>query len=378
SRPEYSYHEVLALWLLVLFAQGLLNFGNRFLIGRTAERLLARLRTSLYDHIQALPLRYFDEKRRGEMLALLTYDADVLSSFVTGPLLNLLPQFVILVGALWFIFLIDHKLVLLIAAFVPLLFLLIKILGRSVRPLSSAIIDEYARMYALADENLQMLPAIKSFTREEIESERFRRCNQRLLGLNTHYLRIQSMLSPLIHFLAALAILVLLWLSSARLQAGHLSSAELVSLLLYSLLLARPVSSLADLYGQIQHARGALQRLTGIFAINPEPEDTDQNRLPPVTGEIEFQGVEFSYPGREKVLCGVNLFIKAGETLAITGANGCGKSTLVHLLQRFLEPDQGRILIDGMDIARFGLRSLRSQIGVVQQDMLLLNGTVRE
>lgn len=373
-----SYIEILALWMLVLVVSGVLNFGNHFLIGRTAEDLLARLRTRLYDHIQALPLRYFDEKRRGEMLALLTYDADLLSSFVTGPVLSLLPQFVILAGALWFILLIDPKLALLIAFLIPVFYLIIKLLGRSVRPLSRAIIDEYARLYALADENLQMLPAIKSFTREPIESGRFRQCNQRLLGLNWRYLRIQSLLSPLIHFLAALGILLLLWLSTARLQAGHMTSSDLVSLLLYGMLLTRPVSSLADLYGQIQHTRGALERLAGVFSLNPEPQDKGRNILPPVKGTVEFRNVAFSYPGRDSVLCKVDLQIQAGEIIAITGINGCGKSTLVHLLQRFIDPHEGCILIDGVNIAGVGLYSLRSQIGVVQQDMLLLNGTVRD
>ena len=144
------------------------------------------------------------------------------------------------------------------------------------------------------------------------------------------------------------------------------------------MLLTRPVSSLADLYGQVQRAMGAAERLSDVFAIEPEPSHRGGARLPQVQGEIEFREIHFGYPGRDKTLCGVNLRIEAGETVAINGNNGSGKSTLVYLLQRFADPEQGTILIDGIDISKVDLESLRCQIGVVPQKVLLLNGTVSE
>ena len=378
SAAGYTWQEILFLWVGVLIVLAVCNFGNRYLIGNTSNAMLSRLRTRLYDHIQSLPPAYFDDKRRGEMLALITYDADVLSNFVTGPFINLLPQFVVLIGALFFILMIDPVLATLVGLLVPLFYLITKIIGRRVRPLSGSIMDEYAKMYSIADENLQMLPVIKSFTREKIESGRFRQSNQRLFALNSRYLWIQSLFSPLMRCIAAMAILFLLWLSSVKLQSGQLRGPELVSLLFYGMLLAAPVSNLADLYGQIQHAKGATKRLLEIFAVSPEPADSEMKALPPVRGNIEFRNVEFSYSGRDKVLCGLDLTIGVGETIAITGKNGCGKSTLVNLLQRFVLPQKGSIHIDGVDIATVSLGSLRSQIGVVPQNVLLLNGSIRE
>ena len=354
----------------------MLTFGNRYLLANTGEKMLAQLRIRLYDHLQSLPLAYFHDHKRGETLSLLTYDAEVVSQFVTGTLLGLFPHFVTFFGALILIFIIDPMIAVLMGFFVPLFFLVMKILGRKIRPISRAMIDEYAGTFSIAEENLNLLPVIKSYTREKIESNRFREGNFRLLNLTSRYIRIQSLMSPVVHFLAATGIILLLWVTSTKIGTDELMPAELVSLLLYGMLLTRPVSGLADVYGQIQRTRGAAERLIEVFASEPEPVETHQPALAKVKGEIEFRDVHFNYPGRYKILDGINQSIQAGETVALTGKNGAGKSTLVHLLQRFADPQQGQILIDGTDIREVSLASLRNQIGYVQQNILLLNGTV--
>jgi ABC-type multidrug transport system fused ATPase/permease subunit len=144
------------------------------------------------------------------------------------------------------------------------------------------------------------------------------------------------------------------------------------------MLLTQPISGLANVYGQVQSTRGAADRLQAFFAEQAEPDEKGQTDLPAVKGSIEFNDVSFSYPGRDPVLKHFNLKIDAGETLAITGPNGAGKSTLAYLLMRFDNPSSGRILIDDNDISQYNLKSLREQIGIVSQNTLLLNGTVRD
>ena len=178
--------------------------------------------------------------------------------------------------------------------------------------------------------------------------------------------------------MAAASILLLLWVGSIRFESGQLGIEQLVSLLLYGMLLTRPVSGLADVYGQVQRARSAAERLIEVLAVEVESPDSGEAVLSKVKGEIEFSDVEFGYQDRENILQGLNLKILAGETVAITGKNGAGKSTLAYLLQHFAEPQRGKILIDGTDISTVSLSSLRQQIGVVSQQVLLLNGTVRE
>jgi ATP-binding cassette, subfamily B, bacterial len=374
----FDLFGLMALWALLLAAQSGLSFGNRYLLGSTGETLLADLRTRLYDHLQSLPLGYFHERRRGEVLALLGNDAARISNFVTGTLVGLLPLLLTFFGAFYFMFRLSPGIALLAALFVPLFFLVMKLIGRRLRPLSSEWVRTHARMFATLEENLGMLPAIKSYTRESLESDRFQRSNLKLMRIAKRQLLIESILSPSVHLIAGLGLLALLYLAAAQLDGGALEPADLVAILLYGMLMTRPISGLAGVYGSVQTARGAAERLIETFAVSPEPDDAGAPPLSPVAGAIRFEDVHFGYPGRPKVLDGVNLEIRAGETVAITGENGSGKSTLIHLLMRFADPDRGRILIDGTDIRSANIASLRAGIGLVAQHVLLLNGPVRE
>lgn len=368
---------VVLLALLVLFAvQALLKFGNGYLLSRSAEQILADLRIHLYDHLQALPLGFFHQRRHGEILSLLTHDVTHLSGFISGTLLSVVPLLLTVVGAVLFMFHLDSRLALFVTVLVPLFYLLLKFLGRRLRPLAGQLQEAHADAIATAEENIGMLPAIKIFTREPHESERYRRKIHRILRLGAEQRRVYAALGPTLQFLAAAGMVFVLWLMSEQMTTR--SPSEMVSFLLYAALLTRPVSALAEVYSQTQYARGALQRLKQVLTERPEPHGHTGHALSNVRGEIEFRNVSFSYPGRKHVLKNFNLHIEAGETVAITGENGAGKSTLAHLLMRLYEPDSGQIFIDGTDISRVSLASLRRQVGVVPQHVLLFNGTVRD
>ena len=370
--------ELMFLWAFLLALQSGLSFGNGYLLGSTGETMLAGLRTRLYDHLQSLPLAYFHERRRGEVLALLGNDAGHISHFVTNTLVSLLPLLVTFFGAFYFLFRISPSIGGLAGVLVPFFFLAMKLIGRRLRPLSSEWVRTHAEMFATLEENIGMLPAIKSFTREEHESRRFLRSNVKLLRIAKRQLLIESLLTPSVNLLAGLGLLLLLYLSTLQLRAGVLQASDIVSVLLYGMLLTRPMSGLAGVYGSVQTARGAAARLIEVFSVRAEPDDAGAPALAPVCGHLRFEDVHFTYPGRREVLSGMSLAIQAGETVAITGENGSGKSTIIHLLMRFADPDAGRIVIDGIDIRAVSIASLRSQIGLVAQHVLLLNGTVRE
>ncbi|MFP8781179.1 ABC transporter ATP-binding protein [Hydrogenophaga sp. RWCD_12] len=364
----------LLVWLVMLLAaQGLLRFFSGWATGRTAEAVLASLRVRLYDHLQALPLGWFQQRKHGDVVALLTYDVERLSTYLSGTLTNLLPLLVSLVGALVMMARIDGRLTLLVLATVPVFYLVMKVMGRRLRPLSNQLQQAYADAMAVAEENLQMLPAIKTFTREPLESARYREHVDRIFRLSNQERLIYAAMGPTVQFLAAAGMVLVLWLLGSG--QGR-SPAEMVSFLLYAAFLTRPVGSLADIYGQTRQARGALQRLGEVLQELPEPDASTAADLPPVRGEIGMQDVGFAYPGRGPTLQGLNLRVMAGETVALTGVNGAGKSTLVHLLMRLIVPSQGVVRIDGHDIAGVRLESLRRQIGVVPQHVLLFNGSV--
>ena len=365
--------------MLALFAlQALLKFGNTYLLGNAADRIVSDLKTSLYDHLQALPLAYYQERRLGDTLALLTSDVYVVSGFISGTALALAPLLFTAGGAVILMLRIQPTLALLAVVLIPLFYLLLKIVGRRMRPLAAQVQEEYASAIAIAQENLGMLPAIKTFTREQRESTRYREQIDRIYRLNVRQRRIYAALEPLAQLIAAIGIVLVLALASSDLADGRLAPAQLVSFLLYAALLTRPVAGLADVYGQTQMARGAFARLRQAMEEAPEPAAHVGVALPAVKGEIEFRGVRFAYGGRLAALESVDLRIAAGETVAIVGPNGAGKSTLGHLLMRLHEPSAGTILIDGIDIAAVSLASLRGQIGVVPQHVLLFNATVRD
>lgn len=375
-------HGTVRAILLAMFAlfalQAFLKFSTRYLVGRTSAQVLADLRVRIYDHLQALPLDFYHQRRQGDIMALVTHETVQLSAFITGTLLSVFPLAVTVIGSVVLMFRIDTKLAALVTLLVPAFYLLLKFMGRRLRPLALQLQREDATVVAIADENLRMLPAIKTFTREGEESRRYQAQVETVAHLSTTQQRIFAALEPAAQFLAATAIILLLWMASTSIGEGRMQPAQLVSFLLYAALITRPVSGLAGVYGQALMARGTLERLQGVLSERGEEFGAARQALPPVRGSIELSGVHFAYPGREQVLKDLNLEIRAGETIAITGRNGAGKSTLAHLLLRLHAPTTGQIRIDGVDIASVGLHSLRSQIGIVAQHVLLFNGTIRE
>ena len=368
---------LLLAWLGLLTAQAGMAFGNGLLLGRASARVVADLGSRVYDHLQSLPLSWHQERKRGEILALLVNDVWRINSFLTGVLMPLLPLLVTCVGALVLLLRIDLRVGLALALGVPVFTVIVKLLARELRPLAQAHLREDAVKYGMAEQSLAILPLIKAYTREAEESARYWAQGDKVRSLEVRQQRIESLLTPAVRWLAAVGVLGLLWVGSQGVASGALTAPELVSLLLYGMLLTQPVSQLAGVYGQVQQARGAAQRLVATMAEAPEP---DEGHLEPaaVKGAIAFESVKFAYPGRASVFTNLDLAIRQGETVAITGPNGAGKSTLAHLLMRFADPSAGRITLDGIDVRDFTLRSLRSHVGLVSQHVLLLNATVAE
>jgi ATP-binding cassette, subfamily B, bacterial len=367
------------LWLLLLLAgQALLKFITSDLLARTASSIMADLRMRVYDHLQALPLRFHQQRKQGDVLTLMTHEASQLAGFITGTLLSIGPLLVTTIGAIVLMFRIDMLLAAIVALLMPVFFFLLKLLGRGIRPLAIELQEAYAATVAVADENIGMLPAIKTFTREVEESHRYALNVERLRALGIRQQRINASIEPAMQFFAAAALISLLWLAGGRIGGGEMTPAGLVSFMLYAALLTRPIASLAGVYGQTQMALGTFERLQAVFSEEREPLSDTGPVLRPVKGDIEFRDVHFAYPGRPQALSGLDLKIRAGETVAITGENGAGKSTLAHLLMRLHRPGSGAILVDGVDIASVDLRSLRRQIGIVPQHTLLFNGTIRD
>ena len=373
-----SPRTLIGLWFTLMLIRSALSFVSEYFINSTGERITAQMRTRLYQHLQALPIGYYQQRRSGHTLTLLSTDTSIISSFVTNTMVQLLPALLTFGGAFLMMAWLDWQVALLAVVFMPAYFVAMKVVGRRLRPLSRAWVDANSHMVSVVEENLSMLPAIKAFTREGHEQARFEEANQRLYTISRRSWRIEAILSPTIRLLGGLGLLALLWLGTSHIDSGRLSAPDLVSLILYAGLLTSPLSTLANVYGQVQRTRGSAERIIEFLGQQPEPADEGRLVMGDVTGHVQFENISFGYPGRPHVLVDLNLEIAAGETVAVTGANGAGKSTLAHLLMRFSDPDGGRVLIDGVDTREATLASVREQVGLVAQHVLLLNGTVTE
>ncbi len=368
----------ISLALVGLFAaQAILSILRSFVLAQVSQDFVATLRNTVYQHVQDLPIGFHLQRQRGDVMSLLLYETERLANFITGPLLSFLPQLLTLIGALILMMRLDLIMSIPIALGVPTAIIVSKLLGRKFRSVAKDWQNAYRKLIGQVESNLSMLPMIKSFVRERKTLERYALQVDELRRLGIQMARRQAVVSPVMQFAAAAAVIFFLWISASRLQAGEVQTNEFVSFLLYAALLTRPMASLSNLWGQTQLAKGALERLQQSLSLPTEPFGI--GKVPEtIKGRIVFEKVSFSHDGRKPSLKGVNLEILTGETVALTGENGAGKSTLIELLMRLHTPDSGHILVDGLDIQGLDLRALRAAIGLVPQRAYLFDGTARE
>lgn len=367
--------RLLLIWLLVMGVQAIISMTSSYVLGSINQRVTADLGLRLYEHLQALPLPWHQQRKRGEVLAFLHNDVWYVSQFISNVLIPLLPMLLSCLVALILLCRIEPMLGLIIGIAMPILFIAVKLMTRSLRPLANQTSEQEAKRYGISEQNLGTLPIIKAFTREHEESVRYGAQAEKVVALEIRQLRIRAFITPAIRWVMAASVIGLLWLGAERVAAGSLTAPELITLMLYGLLLTNPLSQLADVYGKLQTARGSAARLMEV--LNEDAEvDSGTREISKLHGDIRFENIDFTYPARPALLKKFTLHIPAGQTLAITGVNGVGKSTLANLLLRFIEPNEGNIVVDGINVRDIPLKSLRSQIGLVSQQVLLFNASV--
>lgn len=377
SQSGQSTGTVAALLVAAVMLTALVNFLTTLWSGNASARILADQRQRIYRHVQSLPIGYHENHRQGDTLALMIWEVARLATFLTTTLASIPARLVTAAGAAAIMFTIDPLLASIVPVAVPLFYLILKLIGRKLRGLAMQIQEAEAEVLAVAEENLEMLPAIKSFAREEIEAARYGHAVEQAMVLAQRENRITAALGPTIELVAAIAAITLLIVAGRSLNGGAMTPTELFGFLFYAALLTRPVSALSGIYGQVQTARGTLARLNEVLRREPEPGYGAQGVIDRATGAIALRGVTFAYQGRETVLDNVDLDIPAGQIVALVGENGAGKTTLVNLLLGFYEPSAGEVRLDGRDIRTIQLQALRRQFGLVPQRPLLFNGTIR-
>ena len=375
-------NRVTLLLLAIFVVQAFLGFGQIYLVSWVGERVVANLRKTLYAHLQSMPLRFFAITRVGELISRLGTDVMSIQEAVTSTLLSLVSQTITLIGGLVIIFVMSWRLTLMMLAIVPVAVLGMILLGRWVRKISRQAQDALAETSATAEEALGGVRIVKSFAREPYEIGRYGDGVERLFGIAIRRSRVQAIIGPIIGLLAFSSIAIVLWFGSREVIEGTLTPGQLVSFLIYTMMVASPIAAFTGIYSQFQRALGASERVFELLDTPPEMQDApDAEDLPPIQGEVRFEDVSFNYADgadTREVLQVINLIARPGQVIALVGPSGAGKTTLVNLIPRFYDPTAGSVKIDGCDIRQVKMRSLREQIGIVPQETALFSGTVRD
>jgi len=368
-----------ALSIGVLVAvQAVFNYTRTYQLGRVGEAVVADLRKDLFSHLLTLPVRFFEERQTGEMTSRLTSDVSTVQAAVSQALAQLVNQAINLLGGLLVLFYLDVRLTLVMLTVVPAVAFAAAFFGRRLRRVSTAFQDRVAAANASAEEAIQGIRVVKSFTAERFERQRYAAAIDDSFEQALRRVALRSLFVPAVILFGFVGIGVVVWYGGRLAISGAMQSGDLVGFLLITLFVAGSVGSFTGLWAQLQEAIGASRR---IFELLDETTDLEEPADPVVPerveGHVEFEEVSFGYPDRQAaVLRGISLKTKPGEVVALVGPSGAGKSTMVSLISRFFDPQQGRITLDGIDIRRLPLGFLRSQIGWVPQETQLFSGSI--
>ncbi len=373
--------NITVIGVIVLFViKGAFSYGQVYLMAYVGHRVVADLREQVYGHLQCMPIEYHDSKHTGEMISGVTNDVAVLQASVSSGLAELLSQAVMSVGILGLMFYLDWRLSLVTLSIMPLVVWIVGKAGSKLRRITGLIQTTIADVTTVLQETLSGIKVIKAFTMEAHEMERFRRQNEGNFQASMRGVKVHAVITPLIELLSVLGLAGVLWFGGRRVIEGGLTVGEFMAFLGAAGTLPTPLSRLSASYGGLNQALGAAQRVFGLLDKTPEvQEPEDAISIPePVEGRIDFDSVSFAYRPCEPVLHDIELTVMPGEVVALVGPSGSGKTTVVNLIPRFYQPTSGRIYIDGCDISKVTLHSLRSQIGLVPQETVLFSISIAE
>ena len=371
----------IALFVAVAAAIAAGTFVRFYLVSWLGERVSADIRKAVFNNLVRLHPGFFETNRSGEIMSRLTTDTTLLQTIIGSSFSMALRSSLTLVGALVMMFVTNLKLSLIIAVGVPLVLLPILVFGRRARRLSNQSQDSLASVGSYAGEIIQHIRVVQSYTREQFESEAFERDVERASGIALRRIWQRSALICGAILLMFCGMGGMLWEGGTDVIAGRMSGGELGAFVFYALLVGMGVATVSEVWGELQRAAGAAERLIELLGTRSLIDDPGPQPLSPggERPELRLDGVHFAYPARpaQAALRDFSLPIEAGRSLALVGPSGAGKSTVFELLQRFYDPQRGRILLDGRDIRELGLQQLREHIALVPQQPALFTADVR-
>ncbi|WP_224999826.1 ABC transporter ATP-binding protein [Cesiribacter sp. SM1] len=373
-------NQIALLLLGILLIQAVFSFLRVYFFAQVSERSMADLRRSLYGRFVSLPMSFYDSQRTGELLSRITSDVSQLQDTFTVTLAEFVRQVLTLTVGTTIIFYFTPKLALFMLATFPVIVVLGMLFGNFIRRLSKQIQDELARANIVVEETLQSISMVKAFTSERYETQRYSTALNRVVATA---LKAASYRGAFISFIISIlfgGMVAVVWYGALLVQGGEMQVGDLLAFIMYMMFIGGSIAGLGDLYGQLQKAIGASERVLQIISLPGEMTLEEPLQRLPLNGSIEYRNIGFAYPTRPEVevLQNLKLSICSGEKVALVGHSGAGKSTIVQLLLRFYEPEQGQILVDGQNINTYDLSAYRANLGIVPQEVILFGGSIRE
>ncbi len=374
---QYGW-AILAVAIIMAVASG----ARFYFISIIGERVLTDLRCAVFEHLLKLDSSYYDTHRVGELTSRLNGDVATIRGAVGSSASVALRSLVIIIGALIMMFLTSPALTASVVIIGPLIVIPVVLFVHRLRAMSVKTQDALADISAMATEALSSIKTIKSFVQEKIQVEIFNSRSEASFLAEKNRLYARSFLVTLVVFLVTVAIMLMTWWGAKAVYAGSVSVGELMQFMIYAMMASSALTNMSDIWGNLQTVAGATQRLIEILETKPELKIADNPiALPePALGTLEFKNVDFTYHTRsgDRVLNNVSFSIHAGQTIALVGASGAGKSTVFSLIQRFYDVNNGRVIVDGLDVRDVDPHKLRERFAYVEQDSVIFSGTIAE
>ncbi len=365
--------------ILVLAASTYCRF---YLVSWIGERVVADLRRAVFDRVIGLSPGYFETRRTGEILSRLTTDTTLLQTVIGSSVSQALRNILLLIGGLGLLAATSAKLTGLVLLVVPVVVVPILVFGRKVRRLSRDSQDEVASISAYAEEAINAVRTVQALTHEPVDRKRFGERAERAFAVTQRRIRVRAALSATVILLAFGAVALILWVGGRDVMAGRLTGGDLSAFVFYAVVVAGSVGTLSEIWGDIQRAAGAAERIGDLLSTESEIRPPEHPILlpSPARGEVRFEDITFHYPAQpdRSALAGFNLQVVPGETVALVGPSGAGKTTVFQLLLRFYDPQSGCIRLDGVDLRAADPRDVRRRIGLVPQEPVVFGADAWE
>ncbi len=375
----YSRVELIKYITVLLIFQSIVSFGRLYLFAQTNERILANIRHDLYNKIISLPISFYEKNRIGELSSRITTDVIKLQDALSIDLAEFFRQILTLIGGIAILIFISPKMTLFILTIVPIVVILGFIFGKFIRRKSAEAQEAIAESNVVVEETFQNINIVKAYTNEWFESNRYFKKVQKVKDV---FLRNAVYRGSFISFIIIImfgVIALVLYKASGLLEAGVLGDAQLLQFIIFTVFIGGSIAGLGELYGKLMAAFGASDRIMQILNL-PSETETKPISIDKLNGNIRFEDVHFNYPTRSdvEVLKGITFTVNKGEKVALVGASGVGKTTILQILMRFYNIQKGSVTIDGTSIYDMNVQQLRANTALVPQEVMLFGGTIKE